>query len=157
MLNFNYVRQTSGLEPRKKKLTSTPGTSKCPALSIIYCNRYQCWSAVQIKYMDGRVDPLRIISDIIGLIGRNTCQSGFTYFRLDWFYNVKHATFLSHGRTPEMCCFSISLVFTLPHVYFLSLLALAETITLKIWERPMLWLAKCSLPVAVRGSKTLHA
>ena len=40
---------------------------------------------------------------------------------------------------------------------FLSLFALVETITLKIWERPMCWPAKCSLPVAVRGSKTLHA
>jgi len=70
---------------------------------------------------------------------------------------LRHATFLSHGRTPEVYCFSISLVFTLPHVYFLSLFALVETITLKIWERPMLWLAKCSLPVAVRGSGALHA
>ena len=40
---------------------------------------------------------------------------------------------------------------------FLSLFALVETITLKIWERPMSWPAKCLLPVAVRGSKTLHA
>ena len=40
---------------------------------------------------------------------------------------------------------------------FLSLFALVETITLKIRERPMSWPAKCSLPVAVRGSKTLHA
>ena len=34
---------------------------------------------------------------------------------------------------------------------FLSLFALVETITLKIWERPMSWPAKCSLPGAVRG------
>ena len=39
---------------------------------------------------------------------------------------------------------------------FLSLFALVETITLKIWGRPMSWPAKCSLPVAVRGSKTLR-
>ena len=44
------------------------------------------------------------------------------------------------------------------HIFtFLSLFALVETITLKIWEKPMSWPAKCSLPVAVRGSKTLHA
>ena len=55
-------------------------------VNLIYCNRYQCWSAVQFKH-GGRVDPFRI-SDIIDLIGINTCQSGFTYFRLDWFYNV---------------------------------------------------------------------
>ena len=40
---------------------------------------------------------------------------------------------------------------------FLSFFALVETITLKIWERSMSWPAKCLLPVAVRGSKTLHA
>ena len=38
---------------------------------------------------------------------------------------------------------------------FLSLFALVETISLKIWERLMSWPAKCSLPVAVRGSKSL--
>ena len=30
---------------------------------------------------------------------------------------LKHATFLNHGRTPEMYCFPILLVFTLPHLY----------------------------------------
>ena len=30
---------------------------------------------------------------------------------------LKHATFLSHGRTPEVCCFPILLVFTLPHIF----------------------------------------
>ena len=29
-----------------------------------------------------------------------------------------------------------------------------ETISIKIWETPLSWLAKCSLPVAVRVSKT---
>jgi len=33
----------------------------------------------------------------------------------------------------------------------LSLLSLVETISLKTWERPMTWRAKCSLQVAVRG------
>ena len=31
---------------------------------------------------------------------------------------LKHATFLSHGRTPEVYCFPILLVFSLPHLYF---------------------------------------
>ena len=31
---------------------------------------------------------------------------------------LKHATFLSHGRSPEVYCFSILLVFTLSHLYF---------------------------------------
>ena len=31
---------------------------------------------------------------------------------------LKHATFLRHGRTPEVYCFPILLVFTLPHLYF---------------------------------------
>ena len=39
----------------------------------------------------------------------------------------------------------------------LSLFLLVDTISLKICERPLSWRAKCSLPVAVRGSKTLHA
>ena len=43
------------------------------------------------------------------------------------------------------------------HIDILTLFVLVETISLKIWERPMSWPAKCSLPVAVRGSKTLHA
>ena len=36
---------------------------------------------------------------------------------------LKHATFLSHRRTPEVYCFPILLVFTLPHLYFKSLCA----------------------------------
>ena len=36
----------------------------------------------------------------------------------------------------------------------LSLFLRVDTISLKIWERPLSWRAKCSLPVAVRGSKT---
>ena len=31
---------------------------------------------------------------------------------------LKHAPFLSHGRTPEVYCYPILLVFTLPHLYF---------------------------------------
>ena len=31
---------------------------------------------------------------------------------------LKHVTFLSHGRTPEVYYFPILLVFTLPHLYF---------------------------------------
>ena len=31
---------------------------------------------------------------------------------------LKHATFLSHRRTPEVYSFPILLVFTLPHLYF---------------------------------------
>ena len=31
---------------------------------------------------------------------------------------LKHATFLSHGRTPEVYCYPILLVLTLPHLYF---------------------------------------
>ena len=46
---------------------------------------------------------------------------------------LKHATFLSHGRTPEVYCFPI--YFTCLHTTtftFLSLFALVEMITLKI-------------------------
>ena len=39
---------------------------------------------------------------------------------------------------------------------FWSLFSLVETISLNIWERPLSRRTKCSLPVAVRGSKTLH-
>ena len=31
---------------------------------------------------------------------------------------VEHATFLSYGRTLEVYCFPILLVFTLPHLHF---------------------------------------
>ena len=34
------------------------------------------------------------------------------------FRELKHATFLSHGRTPEVYCFPILPVLTLPHLYF---------------------------------------
>ena len=71
---------------------------------------------------------------------------------------LKHATFLSHGRAPEVYCFPIQFICLHTTTFiFLSLFSLVETIRLKIWERPMSWPAKCSLPVAVRGSKTLHA
>ena len=36
-----------------------------------------------------------------------------------------------------------------------SLSSLVETISLKIWERPLSCCAKCSPPVGVRGSKSL--
>ena len=36
----------------------------------------------------------------------------------------------------------------------LSIFALLEALSLKIWERPLSWRAKYSLPVAVRVSKT---
>ena len=65
---------------------------------------------------------------------------------------LEHATFLSHERTVFL--FYLSSHY---HIYILSLFALVEMITLKIWERPMSWPSKCSLPVAVRGSKTLHS
>ena len=35
----------------------------------------------------------------------------------------------------------------------LSIFSLLETLSLKIWERPLSWRAKYSLPVAVRVSK----
>ena len=38
-------------------------------------------------------------------------------FRLN-IRELKHATFLSHGRTPEVYCFPILPVLTLPHLYF---------------------------------------
>lgn len=31
---------------------------------------------------------------------------------------LRHAMFLSHGWTPEVYCFAILLVFTLPHLHF---------------------------------------
>ena len=64
---------------------------------------------------------------------------------------------LSHGRTPEVYFFSFFTCLHTTTFIFLSLFALVETTTLKIRERPMSWPAKCSLPVAVRSSKTLHA
>ena len=33
------------------------------------------------------------------------------------FWRLTHATFFSHGRQPEVCCFRIELVFTPPHLY----------------------------------------
>ena len=36
----------------------------------------------------------------------------------------------------------------------LSIFSLLEMISIKIWETPLSWHAKCSLPVAVRVSKT---
>lgn len=39
----------------------------------------------------------------------------------------------------------------------LSLFSVVETISFKIWERPMPWRTKCSLPVSIRALKTLLA
>ena len=42
-------------------------------------------------------------------------------FSQDWSSDIrelKYATFLSHGRTPEVYCFAFLLVFTLPLLYF---------------------------------------
>ena len=42
----------------------------------------------------------------------------FQYLNFSFHRHFKHATFLSLGRTPEVYCFPILLVFTLPHLYF---------------------------------------
>ena len=58
---------------------------------------------------------------------------------------LKHATFLSHRRTPEVYCFPILPVLTLPHLY-----ALVEAISLKIWGRPMFLAQKrCMLKLPI--------
>ena len=50
---------------------------------------------------------------IRGSLNLETWEQLVIYIR-----ELKHATFLSHGRTPEVYCFPILLVFTLPHLYF---------------------------------------
>ena len=57
---------------------------------------------------------------------------------------LKHAMFSSHGRLAEVS----TTTFT-----FLRIFSLVQTISLKIWERP-LSLHRCSLPVSVRDLKT---
>ena len=54
-------------------------------------------------------------------------------------------------------CGRFSSYFTCLHTtafILLSIFSLVETISLKIWERPLSWHAKCSLPISVRCSKT---
>ena len=62
-------------------------------------------------------------------------------------------TFLSHPATAtgsELFSYLTCLHTTR---FILSIFSLAETISLKIWERLLSWHAKCSFPVAVRSSK----
>ena len=60
-----------------------------PALFMIYSNCFQHLCAAQIKHDESITFELgRHVSDIIGLIERNTCQCDFIQFRLDWLYNA---------------------------------------------------------------------
>ena len=66
---------------------------------------------------------------------------------------LKQETFSSHGRPSERKLFSY---LTCPHTttyVLLSIFSLVETISLKIWERPLSWHAKSLPSVPVRGSK----
>ena len=44
-------------------------------------------------------------------------ESGMRLYRLVANSQLKHATFLSHRRQPDVCSFPISLDFTPPHLY----------------------------------------
>ena len=67
---------------------------------------------------------------------------------------LKYTTFWSHEQQPRVSCSPVSL-FSHYHIYIVEYLSLAETISLKILERPLSWHAKCSLRVsAVGGSRT---
>ena len=50
--------------------------------------------------------------------------------------------------------FSYSTCLHITTFLLLSIFSFAEEISLKIWDRPLSWHAKCSLPVSVRDSKT---
>ena len=74
---------------------------------------------------------------------------------------LKHATFFSHERQPELRCFltgsrlySCLDCFHNTTFVLLGIFSVAETISLKIWARPVSWPAKCLLLVSFRGSKT---
>ena len=51
----------------------------------------------------------------------------------------------------ELCSYSTCLHVTT--FLLLSIFSFAEEISLRIWDRPLSWHAKCSLPVLVRDSK----
>ena len=76
----------SGLEPREKRRTGSPGTSTFWWFILIV-------SSVCVLLRSKMAGELitfelgaRHVSDIIGLIERNTCQCDFIQFRLDWLY-----------------------------------------------------------------------
>ena len=88
---WNYVRQVDWSLARRNA-RAVLGRVHFPALFMIYSNYFQRLCPAQIKH-GGRVDHFRIgqyrhVSDIIGLIERNTGQCDFIQFRLDWLYNA---------------------------------------------------------------------
>ena len=69
---------------------------------------------------------------------------------------LKHATFKGADDNRKWAVFLLN-TSSLYLIYIVKYLKLVETISLKIYERPLPWHAKCSLPVLVRGLKTLPA
>ena len=64
---------------------------------------------------------------------------------------LKHATFFEPRTATGSVLFShLTCLQTTPFI-LLSFFSLVETISLKIWETPLSWRAKCSLQVAVHG------
>ena len=61
---------------------------------------------------------------------------------------LEHATFLNHGRQPEVRLFFHWTSLHTATFILLSIFSLVEAISVKIWERPLSWHAKCSLPVS---------
>ena len=66
---------------------------------------------------------------------------------------LKHRTFLSHGRQPEKCFSYLTCLHTTTFMLLSSLL-LVRTICSETWERPLSRCGKSSLPVSFRGPKT---
>ena len=70
---------------------------------------------------------------------------------------IKHANLFEQRTAIGSELFSYLICLHTTTCIFLSIFSQFETITLKIWEGPVPWCAKCSLQVSVHGSKTLLA
>ena len=71
-----------------------------------------------------------------------------------FYRDLKHAKFFEPRTATGSELFSSLTCLQTSALILLSIFLLVGTVSLKIWERPLSWQEKCSLPISVRVSKT---
>ena len=100
-------------------------------------------------------DLFKFLLRVFSLLGNFTDFSLLEYHFMFNFLLGSLSTRVLETRTATGSeLFSLLTCFNTIKFTFLSIFSPLEMISLKIWETPLSWHAKCSLPVAVRVSKT---
>ena len=112
----------------------------------------------------------KYVTDLVSIFTRECANSSPILALLLWSFSTRrfeatdgnqelavllfHLSSHYHIWVGKCRCLVPTLIQTPTLIQIVEYLSLAETISLKILERPLSWLTKCSLPVSVGGSST---